>query len=354
MCSGYYDYRTGYRPEFPGADRFKGQLLYPQSWPAGAEYSGKKVVVIGSGATAMTLVPALALQAAHVTLLQRSPSYVVSRSATDARAIWLYKMLPKTLAAKLVKWKNVGYGIVMFYLARTQPSVIKRLLIKDVRTALSPGYDVERHFTPTYNPWDQRICLVPDGDLFAAIRGGNVSVVTDTIDSFVESGIRLNSGMMLEADIVVSATGLIMRLMGGVDLSVDGTAVRVNAKMLYKGAMLSDVPNFAFAIGYSNASWTLRCDLTARYVCRVLNYMDRKRWSVAVPSLRDTSMVPEPMMDFTSGYVRRGIAVMPSQGQKAPWRTRQNYFREVLAFTLGSVDDGTLRFRATPDPHSRR
>ena len=349
MCSGYYDYRSGFRPQFPGIERFKGQFLHPQSWPADVDYAGKRIIVIGSGATAVTLVPALASKASHVTMLQRSPSYVVSRAAKDAKAIWMYKRLPKAFAAKLIKWKNVAYGIVMFHLARTRPNAIKRVLISGVRKALAPGYDIERHFTPSYNPWDQRVCLVPDGDLFAAIRGGNVAVVTDTIECFVESGIQLRSGAILEADMVVSATGLIMTVMGGTELSIDGAALAVNTTTLYKGAMLSGVPNLALAIGYSNASWTLRCDLTARYVCRLLNYMGRHGWAVAVPSLPDTPIASQPLMDFSSGYVRRGIAVMPSQGPRAPWRTKQNYLKDSLSVMLGSINDGILKFRARHD-----
>jgi monooxygenase len=347
-CTGYYDYKSGFQPEFSGSELFRGQLLHPQNWPAQLDYAGKRIVVIGSGATAVTLVPALAEKAAHVIMLQRSPSYIVSRAAKDSKALWLYRYLPKGLAAKLIKWKNVGYGIVMFHLARSKPKFIKGMLIKDVRKALGAAYEVDRHFTPRYNPWDQRICLVPDGDLFTALRAGRAQIVTDTIDTFVETGIRLSSGAILPADIVVSATGLVMTLMGGAEICIDGVPIKFHERMLYKGVMFSGVPNFAIAFGYTNASWTLRCDLSARYVCRLLKYMDREDYSCAMPSLSDPAMIPEPLLDFSSGYVRRGNSVLPRQGQKAPWRVRQNYFKDWASFVIGSVNDGTMKFCGEP------
>ena len=348
MCSGYYDYSGGFSPEFPGMERFKGQILHPQAWPEKLDYAGKRIVVIGSGATAVTLVPALARDAAQVTMLQRSPTYVVSRAAKDTKAIWLYRHLPRGLAAKLIKWKNVAYGIVMFHLARSRPEAIKRLIIGGVRQQLAAGYDVDRHFTPRYNPWDQRICLVPDGDLFAAIRSGRVVIVTDTIETFVEDGIRLRSGATIPAEIIVSATGLVMKLMGGIDIRVDDEPVRLDEKLVYRGAMLSGIPNLAFAFGYTNASWTLRCDLSARYVCRLLNYMGRKGWVVCTPILGE-SIEPEPWLDFSSGYVRRADAVLPKQGQRAPWRVKQNYLKDLAAHGWGSVNDGAIKFHAKPD-----
>jgi monooxygenase len=349
MCSGYYSYETGFRPEFPGANRFEGQFLHPQQWPAALDYAGKRIIVIGSGATAVTLVPALARDAAHVTMLQRSPSYVVTRPRKDRKAIWMHRRLPKRLAAKLTKWKNVLYSITMFYLARTKPEKIKGLIIKGIEQQLPADYDVKRHFTPRYNPWDQRICLAPDGDLFAAIRSGRVEIVTDTIAEIVESGIRLGSGNTLPADIIVSATGLVVELMGGAAILIDGVPARWNEKLVYKGAMFSGIPNLAFAFGYTNNSWTLRCDLTARFVCRLLRYMDRKGWSVCVPNLPDPSINPEPLLDFSSGYVRRADGVLPKQGQKAPWRVPQNYVKDLAAFTFGSVNDGTMNFLRTSE-----
>ena len=348
MCSGYYDYDKGFSPEFPGMKQFTGQILHPQEWPEKLDYAGKQIVVIGSGATAVTLVPALAKEAAHVTMLQRSPTYVATRPAKDAIALWLYQHLPRSVAARLIKWKNVAYGIATYYLARSRPEKFKGLIIDGVRRQLSDGYDVARHFTPSYNPWDQRLCLVPDGDLFASIRAGQVSIVTDTIETFIESGIRLKSGKTLPADIVVSATGLVVKLMGGAEILVDGVVAKFNEKMLYKGAMFSGVPNLAVAFGYTNASWTLRCDLTARYVCRLINYMDRKGWSIALPYLADPSMPSEPLLNFSSGYVRRADGVLPRQGQKAPWRVKQNYAKDVAAFTFGSISDGTLKFYQKP------
>ena len=344
MCSGYYDYDKGFSPEFPGMKQFAGQILHPQEWPEKLDYAGKQIVVIGSGATAVTLAPALAKEAAHVTMLQRSPTYVATRPAKDAIALWLYRHLPKSVAARLIKWKNVAYGSAMYYLARSRPEKFKGLIIEGVRRQLSDGYDVARHFTPSYNPWDQRLCLVPDGDLFASIRSGQVSIVTDTIETFVESGICLKSGKTLVADIIVSATGLVVKLMGGAEILVDGVIAKFNEKMLYKGAMFSGVPNLAVAFGYTNASWTLRCDLTARYVCRLLKYMDHKGWSIALPYLADPSMASEPLLNFSSGYVRRADGVLPRQGQKAPWRVKQNYAKDVADFTFGSISDGTLRF----------
>ncbi len=344
MCSGYYSYEKGFSPEFLGMNRFQGQFLHPQEWPETLDYAGKRIIVIGSGATAVTLVPALAREAAHVTMLQRSPSYVVTRPSKDAKAIWMYRHLPKRLAAKLTKWKNVLYSITMFHLARTKPEKMKALIINQIKQQLHPGYDVKRHFTPRYNPWDQRVCLAPDGDLFAAIRSGRVEIVTDTIEEVVESGIRLSSGTTLPADIIVSATGLAVKLMGGADILIDGAPAKFYEKLVYKGAMFSGIPNLAFAFGYTNNSWTLRCDLTARFVCRLLKYMDRKEWSVCVPSVPGPAINPEPLLDFSSGYVRRADGVLPRQGQKTPWRVHQNYLKDLASFTFGSVSDGTMNF----------
>ena len=349
MCSGYYSYEKGFSPEFPGMNRFQGQFVHPQEWPEALDHAGKQVVVIGSGATAVTLVPALAKDAAHVTMLQRSPSYVVTRPSKDVKAIWMYRHFPRKFAAELTKWKNVLYSITMFYLARTKPEMLKRIIIKGIKQQLDPDFDVKRHFTPRYNPWDQRICLVPDGDLFAAIRSGRVDIVTDTIEEIVESGIRLRSGTILPADIIVSATGLIVQLMGGAEILVDGVPAKLNEKLVYKGAMFSGIPNLALAFGYTNNSWTLRCDLTARFVCRLLTYMDRKGWSVCVPNLPDPSVNPEPLLDFSSGYVRRADGVLPRQGQKPPWRVPQNYVKDLASFTFGSVNDGTMNFLRTSE-----
>jgi monooxygenase len=349
MCSGYYSYEKGFNPEFPGVDRFQGPFVHPQQWPEALDYAGKRIIVIGSGATAVTLVPALAKEAGHVTMLQRSPSYVVTRPTKDAMAIWMNRHLPNRMAAKVTKWKNVLYSITMFYLARTKPETIKGLILKGIRQQLHPDYDVKRHFTPRYNPWDQRICLVPDGDLFAAIRSGRAEMVTDAIAEVVESGIRFSSGTTLPADIIVAATGLVVKLMGGAEILVDGVPAKFNEKLVYKGAMFSGIPNLALAFGYTNNSWTLRCDLTARFVCRLLKYMDRKGFSICVPKLPEPSVNPEPLLDFSSGYVRRADGVLPRQGQKAPWRVPQNYVKDLVAFTFGSVSDGTMNFLRTSE-----
>ncbi len=349
MCSGYYSYEKGFSPELPGMKRFQGQFVHPQEWPDALDYAGKRIIVIGSGATAVTLVPALAQNAAHVTMLQRSPSYVVTRPRKDVKAIWMYRHFPRKFAAELTKWKDVLYSIATFYLARTKPETMKGLILKGIKQQLHPDYDVERHFMPRYNPWDQRICLVPDGDLFAAIRSGRVEIVTDTIDEVVESGVRLSSGTILPADIIVSATGLVVQLMGGAEILVDGVLAKLNEKLVYKGAMFSGIPNLALAFGYTNNSWTLRCDLTARFVCRLLKYMDRKGWSVCVPNLPDPSVNPEPLLDFSSGYVRRADGVLPRQGQKPPWRVPQNYLKDLASFAFGSVNDGTMHFLRTSE-----
>jgi monooxygenase len=261
--------------------------------------------------------------------------------------------LPMWLAAKLTKWKNVLYSITMFHLARTKPEKMKVMIIKGIKQQLHPDYDVKRHFTPRYNPWDQRICLVPDGDLFAAIRSGRVEIVTDAIAEVLESGIRLSSGTTLPADIIVSATGLVVKLMGGADIFIDGEPAKFDEKLVYKGAMFGGVPNLAFAFGYTNNSWTLRCDLTARFVCRLLKYMDREGWSVCLPSVPEASIKPEPLIDFSSGYVRRADGVLPKQGQNTPWRVHQNYVKDLASFTFGSVSDGTMEFLRTSEGSER-
>ena len=343
MCSGYYDYAAGYTPEFPGIERFAGRVVHPQKWTEDIGYAGKRVVVIGSGATAVTLVPELAKEAAHVTMLQRSPSYVVSMPAVDVIAGWLGRKLPSELAYDVTRWKNVALGMATFNFCRTFPEKAKKLMVDGVRKSLGSDFDVATHFTPSYLPWDQRVCLVPDGDLFEAFRSGRADVVTDSIETFTERGLRLKSGKELEADLIVTATGLELRLLGGVQLSVDGRLVDVGKTMNYKGSMLSDVPNFAITIGYTNASWTLKCDLVCEYVCRLLNHMDRKGYRVCVPRLEEGA-AQEPLMNFSSGYVQRALARLPKQGTKAPWRLYQNYLLDLLGLRHGKVEDGVLEF----------
>jgi monooxygenase len=345
MCSGYYDYAQGYTPDFPGAGRFAGAIVHPQHWPDDLDHAGKRVIVIGSGATAVTLVPALAKTAAHVTMLQRSPSFVVSRPGRDGMAEWMYRRLPIKLADGLARWTDVLIGAATYGLARRLPNLARRAVLGGVRRQLAPGYDVEKDFSPPYEPWDQRVCLTSDGELFAAMRSGQVSVVTDEIDTFTESGIRLRSGEELPADIIVSATGLVMKLAGGMAITVDGVRADLADRLVYKGMMLSDVPNLALAFGYINASWTLKCDLTARTVCRLLNHMRRRGYVSCTPRLRDPKIGREPLLNFTSGYVRRAEAVLPRQGSKAPWRVYQNYLLDMLALRYGAIEDGVLEFR---------
>ena len=344
MGSGYYDYAAGFTPDFAGLEDFAGQVVHPQHWPADLDWTGKRVVAIGSGATAVTLVPSLADRAAHVTMLQRSPTYIVSRPSRDRFARWTHRLLPTKLADAATKWKSVGLGIATYAYARQRPDRMKALILKGVRAQLPDNYEIERDFEPRYAPWDQRICLVPDADLFRAMRSGKASIVTDHVARFTRGGIALESGRELTADIVVTATGLVMRLMGGVELVVDGAAVNPADRLIYKGMMLSDVPNLALAFGYTNASWTLKCDLTARYACRLIRHMDAKGFSSCTPTRDDPSVTAEPMLGFTSGYVQRANAILPRQGSKRPWRVHQNYALDLAALRFGRLEDGTMRF----------
>jgi monooxygenase len=347
LCTGYYDYEGGYTPEWPGVERFRGRIVHPQQWPEDLDYEGKRVVVIGSGATAVTLVPALAERAAHVTMLQRSPTYVVARPAEDRIANWLRRRLPAGSAYALTRWKNVLLGMFFYGLARKRPALFKRMVAKGVRRHLGEEY-AGKHFTPRYNPWDQRLCLVPDSDLFRSIRDGRASVVTDHIESFTESGLRLKSGGQLDAEIIVTATGLVLKLMSGMQLVVDGSPLDPPGALVYKGMMFSGVPNLAFAIGYTNASWTLKCDLTAEYVCRLLNHMDRHGFASCTPRVNDPDVREEPIIDFTSGYVQRALHMLPKQGSKTPWRLHQNYVRDLSMMRYGRVEDGAMEFGAAP------
>ena len=344
MCSGYYDYAAGYMPDFPGVERFGGRVIHPQKWPENLDYSDKRIVVIGSGATAVTLIPAMAETAAHVTMLQRSPSYIVARPAADRLAGWAHRRLPAGFADGLLRWIDVAVGSAGYFMARRYPAMVRRALLKAIRGHLGPDYNVEADFLPPYDPWDQRVCLSPDGDLFAAIAKGKVSVVTDTIETFTETGLRLASGKEIAADIVVAATGLVVKMMGGMEVVVDGVRADLAGKMVYKGMMFSDVPNMALAFGYINASWTLKCDLTARAVCRLLSHMERHGYTACTPRLRDPAVTEEPMLNFSSGYVRRAVGVLPHQGSKAPWRVHQNYLLDMLVMRFGRVEDGVLEF----------
>ena len=351
-CGGYYRYDEGYTPDFEGIERFAGPVVHPQHWPEDLDFEGKRVVVIGSGATAVTLVPAMAERAAHVTMLQRSPTYIASLPAEDGIANSLRRYLPDRAAYAIVRLKNVLRQALFFQLSRRRPDLVKRLIRKGVERSLPPGYDVDKHFKPRYNPWDQRMCLVPDGDLFRTISDGSASVVTDRIASFNERGIELESGEELEADVVVTATGLNLLFLGGMRLVVDGEEVDVPGKMAYKGMMLNGVPNCAFTVGYTNASWTLKADLTSEYVCRLLNHMDAHGYRRCAPEITDPSVTEQPLLDFTSGYVQRSLDRFPKQGSKEPWKLRQNYALDIRMIRRGPIDDGAMQFsRGLPQAH---
>jgi cation diffusion facilitator CzcD-associated flavoprotein CzcO len=343
-ASGYFRYAQGYLPPFEGSERFQGPIVHPQHWPEDLDYRGKRVVVIGSGATAVTLVPAMADEAAHVTMLQRSPTYVVSLPEKDPIANLLKRILPAERAYALTRRKNIWMQKTIYSLSRSRPELLKRLLRKGLERRLPAGYDIDRHFTPSYNPWDQRLCAVPDGDLFEAISARKASVVTDTIGTFTERGIRLASGEELEADIIIAATGLDLVALGDIELVVDGEPVSLAEKIVYKSAMLSDVPNFAFVFGYTNSSWTLKLDLVCEYVCRLIAQMDRRGFDSCVPVNADESMPTRPFLDFGAGYVQRAVHRFPRQGTSGPWQIRMSYAQDQRMLRDGEVDDGVLVF----------
>ena len=342
-CTGYYRYDAGHTPAFPGLERFQGQLVHPQQWPADLDYRGRRVAVIGSGATAVTLVPAMAADAAHVTMVQRSPSWVMALPNEDRLGDWARRRLPGRLAASLVRWKNVLVATLVFQLSRRAPGLMGRLLRDGARRRLPAGYPVGTHFGPRYAPWDQRMCFVPDGDLFAAISAGKATVATGAIDGFTERGLRLASGAEVEADVVVTATGLEVLAVGGMILTVDGREIDIADTVAYKGMMLSGVPNFALAVGYTNASWTLKVDLTSAYLCRLIEHMDRHGHQVVTPVPPPAGPL-RPLIDLRSGYVLRALDRLPKQGPTAPWRLHQNYPRDLLMLRHGRVDDEGVRF----------
>ncbi len=344
MCSGYYKYDAGYTPDFAGTDSFAGRIVHPQKWTDDIDYTGKQVVVIGSGATAVTLVPEMAKKAAHVTMLQRSPTYVVSMPAEDRFANFLRRILPSKLAYGLVRWKNVLMGMLLYNLFRKKPEWAKKRLLKMVRQELGPDYDVNTHFTPRYNPWDQRLCLVPDSDLFVSLKSGAASVVTDQIDQFVPDGIKLKSGTILKADIVVTATGLDLQVLGNMQVTVDHVPVKLGEKVGYKGMMVSDIPNLAMAFGYTNASWTLKADLTCAYVCRLLNHMEKTGMRQVTPRLTDAGVQLEDWVDFSSGYFQRALDRFPKQGSRTPWKLHQNYAKDLMLLKFGSLLDSGIVF----------
>ena len=347
MCSGYYSYKKGHTPEFVGRERFKGTIVHPQEWPLNLDYAGKRVVVIGSGATAVTIVPSMAQHAAHVTMLQRSPTYMVSRPDHDALANRMRKVLPEKMAYSITRFKNTWRQQLVYNKTRTDPDKVKNLLLGGIQLELGADYDIAKHFTPNYNPWDQRLCLVPNGDFFKAMREGKASVVTDHIASFTETGIQLTSGEHLEADVIVTATGLELVTLGEMDFMVDGKQVDFSQTWTYKGFAYSDIPNMASTFGYINASWTLRSDLTAEYVCRLLNHMRKKGVAQCTPRLReqDRNMKQRPWIDgFSSGYMQRMMHRMPRQGDHEPWINPQNYRRDKKMFKHSPVDDGVMQF----------
>ena len=339
LASGYYDYGHGYRPDWPGEAGFTGNIVHPQFWPEELDVSGKRVAVIGSGATAVTLVPALADKAAHVTMVQRTPSYIVARPAHDGLARPLQRFLPTNAAGALIRWKNIVLGLFMYARARRHPERVASWIREQAASALPPSYPVERDFSPPYNPWDQRLCLIPDGDFFAAIRAGKVSIATGNIDRFTSRGLRLGSGEEIQADVIVTATGLKMRLAGGIELGIDGNPVSLPDHMVYKGMMLSGVPNLFVSFGYANASWTLRSDLTARSVCRLLSRMRRRRSLVCTPR-EDMTVARAPILGLSSGYVKRAEGVLPTQGDRDPWRVPQHYLKDLAAMSLRPIDEG--------------
>lgn len=344
MCSGYYKYEEGYTPDFAGRDDFKGEFIHPQLWPEDLDYSGKKVVIIGSGATAMTLVPAMTDKAEHVTMLQRSPTYVVSRPAEDKAANFMRKIMPHKMAYGITRWRNVLLQLFFYNQTRIRPEKIKEKMLHMVREELGPDIDVDKHFTPTYNPWDQRLCLVPDSDLFVALKQKKASVVTDHIDHFTKTGIKLKSGEEVEADIIVSATGLDLQFLGGINVSVDGKKMNPNDLLNYRGSMVSGIPNMSNVFGYTNASWTLRADLISEYMCKVLNHMDRENYVEARPVAVGVE-ADSDFLDFESGYVQRAMDRFPKRGKEAPWIITQNYARDIFMMRYGKVEDGALIFR---------
>ncbi len=344
FCSGYYEYERGYQPQWEGMETYRGTFVHPQAWPADLDLHDRNVLVIGSGATAVTLVPAIARTARHVTMLQRSPSYVVSLPAHDPLARALYRLLPARAAHATVRWKNIALQMLIYAWMRAFPHQAKGAIKKMARRAVGSQIDVERHFSPSYNPWDQRLCLVPDDDLFEALRDGRASIVTDAIERFTETGVRLRSGAVLDADVVVSATGLNVRLFGGVKIDIDGVPLRLGDSTAYKGMMLCGVPNLAMALGYTNASWTLKCELTARYVCRLIAYMDRHGYRTCVPHEPRAGVDREPAIGLRSGYIRRALNDLPKQGTRTPWRLHQNYALDLASLRFGPVDDGVMEF----------
>lgn len=352
-CSGYYRYDHGHQPDFPGVDRFQGPVIHPQQWPEDLDYAGKQVVVIGSGATAVTLIPSMADEAGHVTMLQRSPTYIVALPAKNPLVNLIRKVLPLRWSGPIVRWFNALMTLGSYQLSRRRPGLVKRMIRKLAEWQLPDGYDVDTHFSPRYDPWDQRLCLVPNGDLFKAISAGTASVVTDHIETFTETGIRLRSGTELDADIVITATGLELLFLGGIEATIDGEALDLPERLTYKGMMLEGVPNLAIAIGYTNASWTLKCDLTCEYVTRLLNHMHETGLRQATAVNDDAAVSTEPLLGLSAGYVQRSAHEFPKQGSRFPWQVHQNYVKDYKALKRSDIEDDAMQF-SNPEPVSTR
>ena len=344
MCSGYYSYKEGYTPQFDGIENFNGDVVHPQKWDENFDYSNKKIVVIGSGATAVTIVPEMAKKAEHVTMLQRSPTYVVAAPEKDKLANNLRKYMPLKLAYLLIRWRNILRQQYYFRLCKKYPNGVKNAIIREAKKRLGSDFDVKTHFTPNYNPWDQRMCLVPDGDLFEQIKKGKASVVTDHIKNITESGILLNSGKELKADVIVTATGLNLEMLSNVDFVVDNNTIDISKTVTYKGMMYSGVPNLASTFGYTNASWTLGADLTSEYVCRIINHMKKNQYDVVCPQSNDEIETDPDYLNLSSGYIKRSLDIFPQQGKKAPWRNNQNFLKDVFQIRYGRIDDGEIFF----------
>ncbi len=345
LCMGYYDFENGYTPVFAGKEDFKGLIVHPQKWDEKLDYNNKKVVVIGSGATAMTIIPNLAKKAAHVTLLQRSPTYVVAQPDVDDLAVWINNNLPQKIAHRINRFRKILFQRFSYAFSRAFPETMKKVLRKKLVEELGKEFDIDKHFKPSYNPWDQRLCLVPNGDIFEAIRTNKTSVVTDHIEKFTEQGIMLVSGECLEADIIVTATGLNAQFFNNVEFKIDGEPVDFTKKVCYKSVMFDGIPNMTYAFGYTNASWTLKCDMTNQYTCRLINYMEKNGYKQCMPIQKNPNMVLKPFLDFSPGYVMRVIDKMPKMGDEKPWKIEQNYFYDKKMFEKGSINDGILSYK---------
>jgi len=345
LCTGYYNYENGFTPNFKGIENFKGQIIHPQKWTEDIDYSNKKIIVIGSGATAITLIPALAKKATHVTMLQRSPTYIAIQPSYDQLGQWLYKILPIKTAFKINRWRKIRWQQFSYYLCRTYPNFMKKALMKGVEKSLGSEFDIKTHFSPKYAPWDERLCLDPDGNLFLAIKKKKASVVTDHIDSFSKNRIQLKSGKSIEADIIVTATGLSPTIVSNFDIEVNGSLIDFSDTVSYKGCMFSNIPNMNLAFGYTNASWTLKCDMVSQYICRLINYMDKNDFKQCCPKQNDPNLTLEPYMDFTPGYIARVLDRLPKTGSKVPWQVKQSYFYDKEIFEKGALDDGIIEFK---------